>query len=171
MQLDLLMNLKNVIYSVTIASFIIIFLITLSTTYNPNSLIALIVSYSIVVSSLVLMFGILYNKELTTSLFDKIITLFPLVIIIGILMLMVYLLVSYFDKIASNNVSNYYYTFSILTNIFLVTQLFILYNNIGFETSKYISNKTFSILTLLGTINMILVITLNVILKYYSTDG
>jgi hypothetical protein len=172
MQRDLIVSLKNNIYSITIASFITILIITLASIYNSNSLVALIVSYGAIVCSLILMFGILYNKvDNILPIFDKIISLFPFIIIISISLFIIYLLVSYFEQIANNRVSDYYYSFSLLSTIFLITQISILFNNIGFETSKYISNKTFSILTLLGTINFIIVLTLGIILKFYSTDG
>jgi hypothetical protein len=172
MQTDFLINFKNVIYSLTIASFIIIFLISVMSMYNSNSLIALIVSYGVIVSSLILMFGVLYNmSNISYTMFNKLITLFPLVYIILIILVLMFLLVSYFDEIVSNKVSNYYFSFSLLLNIFLVTQIIIFYSNIGFETSKYISNKVFSLLSLLGTISALLVITLSVILKSFSTDG
>lgn len=174
MQTDFLINFKNVIYSLTIASFIIIFLISVMSMYNSNSLIALIVSYGVIVSSLILMFGVLYNMSninISYTMFNKLITLFPLVYIILIILVLMFLLVSYFDEIVSNKVSNYYFSFSLLLNIFLVTQIIIFYSNIGFETSKYISNKVFSLLSLLGTISALLVITLSVILKSFSTDG
>jgi hypothetical protein len=172
MQTEVLINLNNAIYSITIASFIVILIITLFNTYNSNSMIALIVSYGSIVASLILLFGILYNRlDKTTTLFNKILTLFPLVIIICILLFIIYFLVSYFEQIVNNRISDYYYSFSLLSNIFLLTQIFLLYNSIGFETSKYITNKTFSILTLLGTINFIIILTLGIILKFYSTDG
>jgi hypothetical protein len=170
MQKEVILNLKNSIYAITISSFIVIIIITLFNLYNSNSFIALIVSYSAIVSSLILMFGILYNKT-ELKLFNKLTLLFPFIVVIFIILFIIYLLVSYYEQIVNNRVSNYYYTFSLLTNLFLLTQLIILYNNIDFDMSKYITNKTFSILTLLGTINFVVLITMGIILKFFNTDG
>lgn len=173
MQAELITNLKNMAYSITIASIITIIIITLSNIYNENSLIALLISYGAIVSSLVLIFGILYNNYLNIdiSILYKLKSLFPLIIVIAIILFLMFLLIKYYEEITNNRVSNYYYMFSLLSTIFLVTQLIILYNDLGVDSTKYLSSRTFSILTLLGTINFIIAITLGVILKFYTTDG
>jgi hypothetical protein len=94
---------------------------------------------------------------------------------LGIIGLTMFYLYTYFDKIAKGQVSGYYITFSVLSVIFLITQLSILFSAIfsksnGFN-EKLLSERTFSLLTLLGVINYIMVITIGIVLKFYSTQG
>ena len=83
------------------------------------------------------------------------------------------LLYKYFDRITSNKVSDYYVSFVNISTILTLAQLFMLMNAVTdtyFENNKSLQPKTFSILILFGTINIITVITLGVILKSYVTD-
>jgi uncharacterized membrane protein len=173
MQIQLMIDLKNMAYAMAISGLIVIIIITLSGIYSYNNLIALITSYGIIVSSLIFMFGLIYNNLLLEdqTIFYKLTSLFPFIILITIILIILSYLFTYLNEFSSNNISNNYNTFSLLSTIFLASQIILLYNNITIDYSKYISNKIFSILTLLGTINFIIVITMGVILKFYMTDG
>ena len=92
-------------------------------------------------------------------------------------MVMLYYLYTYFDIISKGDVSGYYTTYSILSTIFLAAQLIIIfssvYNNInnGNGNSKMLSQKTLSLLGLLGVINFLAIIIIGIVLRFYTTQG
>ena len=96
----------------------------------------------------------------------------PVLIISGLL---VFYLSKYFDKISKGEVSSYYSSFSVLSIIFLFTQVTIIFSSM-FDALKNSNEKLFSkntstLLRLFGVINMLIVLTIGVILQFYSTDG
>ena len=156
----------NVPLSVIIGSFIII-VITSGMT-DPNGLKALIGGYA------GLLFGMLFIIILNyppPSWLDMV----PFVVVIIIVSLLITYLSLYFDKISKGEVSSYYNSFSMLSTIFLATQIIILvsamFSNSGEITSKILSDKTFALVTLFGVINFLIVITIGVVLHFYSTQG
>jgi hypothetical protein len=98
----------------------------------------------------------------------------PLVIIIGLVGLLIYYLFSNFDRISSGQVSNYYSNFSILSTIFLVFQIVVIINSVFKQdqlSSRLFNDKTMSILGLFGILNLLVVMTLGIVLHFYSTQG
>jgi len=155
-------------FAVIVASCIIIIITTNATDYNGLS--ALLGGYS------GLMLGILFVMILNL-VFTKItyLEMFPVLMVLIISGLLIFYLSKYFDKISKGEVSSYYSSFSLLSAIFLFTQLIIIFNSI-FNMSKYqneklFSNKTFALLRLFGVINLLIVITIGIILQFYSTQG
>ena len=155
-------------FTVIIASCIIIIITTNAT--DSNGLSALLGGYS------GLMLGILFVMILNL-VFTKItyLEMFPVLMVLIISGLLIFYLSKYFDKISKGEVSSYYSSFSLLSAIFLFTQLIIIFNSI-FNMSKYqneklFSNKTFALLRLFGVINLLIVITIGIILQFYSTQG
>jgi hypothetical protein len=169
---DLYTILMNMSYAIIIAGFIII-LITTGTT-NQNGLSALIGGYSAVLVSLVF-FGtinwIYMNNDAMYPIF-KLLAIF--LNICGIIILLIVYLSIYFEKIISEHVSNYYYSFSNLSTIFLSVQIAMLFS-IFFNKKEgdmgRTLDKTLSIILLLGLVNVIIVTTIGIVLKYYSTQG
>jgi hypothetical protein len=156
----------NVPYAVILASILII-IVTIGMT-DENALRGLLGGYSGL--GLGILFIIMLNSPPVNWL-----DLFPSFLMLGIIGLTMFYLYTYFDKIAKGQVSGYYITFSVLSVIFLITQLSILFSAIfsksnGFN-EKLLSERTFSLLTLLGVINYIMVITIGIVLKFYSTQG
>ena len=156
----------NVPISVIIGSFIII-VITSGMT-DPNGLKSLIGGYA------GLLFGMLFIIILNyppPSWLDMV----PFVVVIILISLLITYLSLYFDKISSGEVSSYYNSFSVLSTIFSATQIIILtsamFSNAGEITSKILSDKTFALVTLFGVINFLIVITIGVVLHFYSTQG
>ena len=80
----------------------------------------------------------------------------------------------YIDRISSGKITKYYSIFTVISIIFISFQVAILYNasiKPAFRTSGNISDMSISSSYLLSVINLIIIITLNIALKYYSTDG
>lgn len=157
----------NIPLAIIIASFIIIIITTGIT--NKNGISALIGGYT------GLLLGVLFVIILNIPT-NNWINFFPFFYIMFIVSLLLYYLYAYFDKISSGEVSSYYGSFSILSTIFLATQVIILFSSMfsssnGDFSNNFLSNKTFSILSLFAVINFLIVITLGIVLHFYSTQG
>ena len=152
-------------FVVIIVSFTII-IITANVT-NTNGLSASLGGYS------GLMLGILFVTILSWVYTKRIyLEMLPVLIISGFL---IFYLSKYFDKISKGEVSSYYSSFSVLSTIFLFTQLTIIFSSI-FDALKNSNDKLFSkytstLLGLFGVINFLIVLTIGIILQFYSTDG
>ena len=159
---------KKVIYipfAIIITSIIIILVTT--NVINANGLSALLGGYS------GLTLGILFVTILSWVYTKRIyLEMFPVLIISCCL---IFYLTKYFDKISKGEVSSYYSSFSVLSTIFLFTQLTIIFSSI-FDALKNSNEKLFSkntstLLGLFGVINFLIVSTIGIILQFYSTDG
>jgi hypothetical protein len=159
---------KKVIYipfAIIITSIIIILVTT--NVINANGLSALLGGYS------GLTLGILFVTILSWVYTKRIyLEMFPALIISGFL---IFYLSKYFDKISKGEVSGYYSSFSLLSTIFLLTQVIIIFSSIfnvlKYPNEKLFSNKTFSLLGLFGVINFVIVLTIGIVLHFYSTQG
>jgi hypothetical protein len=161
-------NLTNIAYAVVIASFIIIWITTGMT--SQNGLTALISGYSGLLAALVFLVVLGWtNMDQTVPIMTRLTSFIPFIVLIFIISLLVAYLSIYFERISTDQMSTYYYTFSHMSTLFLAVQIGILFRSI--LTTSSMDPKTFSILMLLGTINAIIVISLGVILKFYSTQG
>lgn len=83
-------------------------------------------------------------------------------------------MIFYKNKIINEQVSNSYYSFSNVTIILILLQLYIIYSNIStdkFISSGKLSKVTSSIIYLINVLTIISSIILFTILKYYTTDG
>ena len=159
---------KKVIYipfAIIITSIIIILVTT--NVINANGLSALLGGYS------GLTLGILFVTILSWVYTKRIyLEMFPVLIISCCL---IFYLTKYFDKISKGEVSSYYSSFSVLSTIFLFTQLTIIFSSI-FDALKNSNEKLFSkytstLLGLFGVINFLIVLTIGIVLQFYSTDG
>lgn len=156
----------NIPMSVIIGSAIIIIITTGMT--DPNAVKGLIGGY---IGLLIgLLFIIIINYP-TPNWLDMI----PFIVVLGIISLLIFYLSKYFHKISTGEVSSYYQTFSVLSAIFLGAQLIMLMSstidNSRETTGKLLSDKTFALLGLLGVINFLIVITIGIVLNFYSTQG
>lgn len=164
-------ELKKVMYiplSVIFASFIIIIVTTSMT--DTNGLSALFGGYS------GLLIGMLFMMILITTFTEsKYLDMFPIVMILIIVSLLLFYLGTYFERISKGEISQYYFSFSILSTIFLLAQSSIVVNSINDSINNpgkgLFSDTTFSLLGLISVINILIVLTLGIILKFYSTQG
>ena len=161
-------KIMNIIFSIIIASCIIIIITTNMT--DANGLSALFGGYSGLLFGM--LFVIIINIMFKKSTYYDMIPLIMIIIIVGLL---INYLRIYFDNISSGKVSNYYSSFSLLSTIFLFTQIIIIftsiYNSVNSENSKIFTDTTFSLLGLLSVINIIIVLTIGIVLHFYSTQG
>jgi len=157
----------NIPLSVIVASFIIIIITTGIT--NTNGLNALIGGYIGLLLGLVFILIINYPSQ---NLLD----LFPFISIIIIISIILHYFRTYYNIISSGEVSNYYGSFSTLSTIFLAVQIMILFTELYKASAQnmngqLLSSSSFALLGLLAVINGLIVITLGVVLHFYSTQG
>ena len=158
----------NVPLSVVLASILIIFITTNMT--DTNGLSALLGGYS------GLFLGMLFVGVISL-IFTKItyLDMFPVVMILVIVGLLIVYLGIYFDRISKGEVSSYYSSFSLVSTIYLFTQVVIIfyaiYSNTKEQTSKLFSDTTFALLGLFSVINLLTVLTIGIVLRFYSTQG
>jgi len=166
-------NIGYFLLSILIATVISIFF-TMGLS-SKNALGSLIGEYSVMEGVLLLLtlLTILNIRSSGANLFtfSSFITLFPFILLLIIIGYYIALLSIYFDRISSNKVSPYYTSFSATLIALIVAQVMLLVSSVSKTPNNPVLNmKTFSILMFLGTITMIVVITLGVILKFYATD-
>lgn len=172
---NLFSSIMYIPFAVIAASFITI--IITSTVTDKNSLSGLIGGYSgLLVSLFYIILAIPFFDVVLRSNFVALLKeIFPIFMTFGITLLLVCYLYIYFDKIASGEVSSYYNSFLTLSTIFLAFQISAITNAI-YEKGKNMSmpiftNVNYSLLVLFGIINSLIIITLGIILRYYSTQG
>jgi hypothetical protein len=162
-------NLTNFLYAIIIAAVFCIFC-TIGV-QSKTALEALIGEYSVIGAALLL---ILVLKTVNINASEQLLslstlfTLGPFLLILFIIIYYIVIINIYFDKIVSNKISDYYFSFSNISTVLIMAQIFLLVSTIAKTTE--LPRKTFSILMLLGTINAIVVITLGIVLKFYTTD-
>jgi hypothetical protein len=163
----------SIVYnSLLIAGIIIIFCTVGSN--KPSSLTGTITGYSFFITGLFLLTGYLMKNLNSQSFISSLNTVSPFLILIGILIYVIYLLSYYFSEITKGNVSNGYYTFMNIFIVLLIVEMFVFYNgtqDINFKNTGTINKVTCMMLYLLELISIIAVISLGIILKYYTTDG
>lgn len=170
MEQGLYKSLTTISYSLTIASVLIILFTSGSS--GSAEVTALQYSYIILSCSMMFMFWLLWSKTEDANIKGKIISLFPFIMIMITSVAIAVLLFIYFDNIIKG-VSSYYGLFLNTSTMITIVQIIMMYNAMNssyFLTNNTINPKTFSLLMLIGTINLITVITLGVVLKYYATD-
>jgi hypothetical protein len=98
----------------------------------------------------------------------------PFILILAVIGFILYLIINYKNLIIDEHVSKNYYTFSNITIVLLLLQLYIVYTNITterFESTGKLSKLTSSLIYLLGVLTSMCSLILYTILKYYTTDG
>lgn len=168
--LNITTNLSNFLYALIIAAIFAVFC-TIGV-QSESALEALIGEYSVIGAAilvlLILKIKVIDPDRLITM--SSLFTLAPFIFILFIVIYYIVILSVYFTKIASNKISNYYYSFSRISTFLLIAQILLLVSSVVKANITELSKKTFSILMFLGTINGIVVVTLGIILKFYTTD-
>ena len=163
------------IYNSLIVVGIIIIICTVGSN-SASSLTGTITGYSFIITGTLLLMGYLMSgyRQGISSIVSILLTVGPFIVLIGILIYMIYLLSVYFNQITNGDVSSSYYNFMNIFIVLLMLQLYIFYNGTQDKRLKdtgFVSKVTGLILYLLELINIVVIITLGVILKYFTTDG
>ena len=143
---------------------------------------AYIAGYSVLILGIMMILLILFNKILGITqgqtTFQILYTIFmttgPFILMLSVVAFILYLMITYKNKILEEHIPLGYYSFSNIFIILLFIQLYIVYTKIStdkFELTGKISSVTSSIIYLLGVLDAICSIIIFTILKYFSTDG
>jgi hypothetical protein len=169
------------IYKAFIIAAIISFIIGFFSEGNV-SLGSYIAGYSVLILGVMMILLILFNGIMKITqgqstmqiLYTILLTTGPFILMLGVITFILYLMINYKSIILDNHVSSGYNSFSNITVILILIQLYIVYTNIStdsFETSGKMSKVTSSMVYLLGILSAISTIILYTILKYFTTDG
>ena len=169
-------NIYVTIYNSFIFCSVVLFIVSMFVS-NTTKLQLNIAGYSILGLAILLMtsimIGNIYKKLSLASNMEVMTTLIgvsgPIVILAPIVYIVV-LLVKYSSVIKEGNVGNGYYTFTFISTLLMLLQLYILVNSSGngVENISKISNAT---LNLVALINIICIVTIHTILESFTTDG
>jgi len=173
---------ENKWYTIIYNSLLVVGLIIIFCTVGSNTasnLTGTIIGYSFIVTGSLLLIGYLLSNMNTMtgsnfSLISSLITVGPILLLIGILIYMIYLLSYYFSQITAGHISSGYYTFMNIFIVLLMVEFYIFYNSTQdkvFKTTGAIGKISGMILYLLELVSIVTVITLGIILRYFSTDG
>ncbi len=141
-----------------------------------------IAGYSVLILGIMMILLILFNNitKITEGqssiqiLYTILLTTGPFILMLSVIAFILYLMINYKSIILDNHVSSGYNSFSNITLILILIQLYIVYTNIStdsFESTGKMSKVTSSMVYLLGVLSGISSIILFTILKYFTTDG
>jgi hypothetical protein len=167
-------------YNSLLLAAVILFLIAFGTTGDIN-IGTTISAYTLLILSVFMILILVVNKTLSAepdvsgfqSMMDALRTAGPLFLILGVIGFVLYLLIYYKNEILANRVSNSFYTFSNITTLIVLMQIYLLYTNMnvkeGFkgQISKVVSGS----LLIIGLFSVMSSMILYTILRYYTTDG
>jgi len=169
------------IYKALIFGSAITFIIS-NLTSGANSYNSLITGYIILILGILMVLTMVIAKILevqktsstTQILLSIIMTLGPFLLMLAIIGFMLFLIIFYKTPILENRVSNSYDTFSNITLVLLLIQVYVVYTNLDtdeFKINGKISQMTSSVLYLLGVLSLFSSGTIYIILKYFRADG
>jgi hypothetical protein len=169
------------VYEAFIISCIVAFIIAFFTE-GQTALGAYISGYSILILALMMILLVLFNRIMgspsTDSSFQILIRLImtssPFLIMLGIVIFLFYLIITYQKKIIEKTVSPSYFSFNNIALILLFIQLYTVYKILTddqFQNTGKMSRLNSSILLLLSTIIFICSTIIYIILNFYTTDG
>ena len=142
----------------------------------------LISGYSIMLGCVLFLGSLKLNSNYTKLLsihnqqpFYKIFWNFiPILLLLVTLLTIIVLLNLFKDKIQSNHLSDYYYTYSKLITFFLTVEIILLireYLSVGYKSLHEISINTTMMFILLSVLNLGFIFCYIIVLKFYTTQG
>jgi hypothetical protein len=170
-------DIATIIYKSLIVVGIIIILATIGSASSVN-LKGTIVGYGFIGFGILILIAttmmMVQGVGPSSNMFNIINILGPFLFILGAIGYTMYLLIVHFNRISDGNISSGYVNFSNVSLMLMMLQLYIFY--LGTNTKEYLEKKSFSkiyssLLYLIGFLNIIAVITIGIILTYFTTDG
>ena len=172
-------------YSSIYKAFIITSIITFIIGFFSEGKVSLgsyIAGYSVLILGIMMILIILFNSIMKITegqssiqiLYTILLTTGPFILMLGIISFILYLMINYKSIILDKHVSSGYNSFSNITVILILIQLYIVYTNIStdsFESSGKMSKVSSSMVYLLGVLSAISARNLFTNLKYFTTDG
>ena len=135
-----------------------------------------IVAFSIL-SGIFLSFSLASNEKLDTEsnevvAFFKLLikhSLHPILLFI-VLLWIISINVNYYTRINKGNVTKEYFQFSTLSNILIILQIIILFIFLNEKTGER-KTQMAQLLFILASFNLVFAAMMNIVVKYFSTDG
>lgn len=161
---------ENIYYSLIITGIIII-IITLAL----SSVVGYLLGYSFIVAGYILMLGyLLFKLSGKTMLSTMLSNVGPLIATVGIILYYLSIVGIYKQRISQGIVAPSYYSFSNIFLTLVLIQTVVFYR--ATQTSQFKQSFTINRITsmmfyLLSLISILVVISIHVILAYFSTDG
>ena len=122
-----------------------------------------------------LMMNLNNSESIVTSIFKVVSSSAPMVLMIGVIIFMLVMITNYGNLISENRMSDSFYTFTNISVILLLIQVYTLYSSVDndkrFDASGQLSKLTSSMLYLFGLLTLICSLIIFTILKYFTTDG
>lgn len=151
----------------------IIIALAVSTQSNKNAVIFLITDYCLIFAFLLYLCALSNSDSGATSMTTKIIKWIPIVLIMATLTMLIIMISVNIDKITESKMPDSYYTFSMLTNIFLLIQISIIVTNFssGEQNSIYMLSDKMAIISIIfGEFGLIMSSIILSIILYNSTQ-
>jgi hypothetical protein len=163
-------SVEYIYYSLIITGILIIIITT-----GLSSIVGYIVGYSFICAGFFLLLGYLMFKLNGTSNFLNILTnIGPIIAIVGILAYYISILGIYKARISDGNIASGYYSFSNLFLILILIQSYVFYKALQdkqFKQTNSMDKISSMVLYLLSVISILVVISIHIILAYFTTDG
>ena len=157
-------------------------LLILSFTVSIQSIVYLsLLGYSTLAVAIILIMASIFSSAITASngnfgQFTSILfnSTGPFILNIAVILFLLYLMITYQKTINTGNLSQQYYSFSVISSIIIMFQIVLFYY--GMQTSTYKREHRLptimnSFSYLLGVINVYIAVIIQTILKFYTTDG
>jgi hypothetical protein len=171
----------SLVYKALIFVSIILFIISFGTSGN-TTIGALITGYSCLIVSILMILVMLTNnivvitkgKETTEIVKSVLFTGGPFLLMLAIISLLLYLIIKYKNLISDGHVSDTYYTFSNISIILFILQLYLIYTNMDsqeFKQTQKLSKIISSLIYLLGVFTSISSLIVFATLTHFTTDG
>lgn len=143
--------------------------IILSTLYGVYSLVGYMVGYSLIIVGILIMAGYLIKLGNYLSGIMSFLIISPIVYY-------VYMIGKYKDRIINGHISESYYTFSNILLFLTLLQNYILYKLLQKSDTSQQNGLTQNLPTILmlflvGVLSSVTVLTVSIILNYFTTDG
>lgn len=167
-------NITNVSYTFIIGGLMLIML-TMNN-FSSNGLLGVMFGYvSIMIAVMLLMMITFVNvsdTNIAPTIFKLLDVFSPFLLFLSTLAFSILIISVYYDKLSSSDVSASYKSFSMISVFFIIVQAIFLMYSLNYSTKQnIISSVEVSKLRLLGIINLIVVFTSFICLKYFTTDG
>ena len=153
-------------------------IIILITSYSSSNLYGVITGYAFILSGLIgfiiLFLGISSGSSKYGIDAYTIFSMIPILILIGILIFLINSLNKYYNNIVNKQISSEYYTFSNIFVVITILEFILIYMGSvskEFHEKMVLPKLNILLLYFLSILSILSAYNINIILKYYTTDG
>jgi len=141
-----------------------------------NTLIGIMVGYSVITTGYLILLATIINdiKRNSFTVLEILKTVTPFILIIGTIVFLTYNIGKYFNNISKGRISKNYNTFSIIFMLLTLLETIILYRSkisLQFKRTSTIPTILYWMLIFVGVINFIVAEIISIDLAYFITDG